>query len=68
MTTPWKITGGQPSAEETAALTAVLTALLARRTTAAPAPAQAAGGRAADSGWHRAHHNPHAIAGTWRGR
>ncbi|MEV7522697.1 acyl-CoA carboxylase epsilon subunit [Streptomyces sp. NPDC091371] len=66
MTTPWKITGGHPSAEETAALTAVLTALLARRTAAAPAPA--AGDRVPDSGWHRAHHNPHAAAGTWRGR
>ncbi|MFB6619988.1 acyl-CoA carboxylase epsilon subunit [Streptomyces sp. NPDC085524] len=66
MTTPWKITGGAPSAEETAALTAVLTALLARRTAAAPAPA--AGDRVPDSGWHRAHRNPHAAAGMWRGR
>jgi hypothetical protein len=65
MTTPWKITGGQPSAEETAALTAVLTALLARRTEAARPPA---GGRVPDSGWHRAHRNPHAAAGMWRGR
>ncbi|MFG2986835.1 acyl-CoA carboxylase subunit epsilon [Streptomyces sp. NPDC048258] len=66
MTTTWKITGGNPSAEETAALTAVLTSLLSRRAAAAQAPA--AGTRVPDSGWHRTHRNPHACAGMWRGR
>ncbi|MEU9303972.1 acyl-CoA carboxylase subunit epsilon [Streptomyces sp. NPDC048269] len=66
MTTTWKITGGNPSAEETAALTAVLTSLLARRAAAAQAPAQGTG--VPGSGWHRTHRNPHACAGMWRGR
>ncbi|MGI5377671.1 acyl-CoA carboxylase epsilon subunit [Streptomyces sp. CA-251387] len=64
--TTWQIIGGHPSAEETAALTVVLTALLTQRAAAAQQAATDRGTEA--SGWHRAHHNPHRSAGTWRGR
>ncbi|WP_407550945.1 acyl-CoA carboxylase epsilon subunit [Streptomyces sp. Pv4-95] len=64
--TIWRITGGSPRAEETAALTVVLTALLAGRAAAAEAAATEDGN--APSGWHRAHTNPHRAAGTWRSR
>ncbi|MFF7734915.1 acyl-CoA carboxylase epsilon subunit [Streptomyces sp. NPDC007984] len=61
----WQITGGSPSAEETAALTVVLTALLARQADAGE-PAQRAN---AGTGWPRRDHpNPYVAAGTWRGR
>ncbi|MFD3514392.1 acyl-CoA carboxylase epsilon subunit [Streptomyces sp. NPDC058657] len=64
-TAPWQITGGQPSAEETAALTAVLTALLAhhaatRQTSAHPTPT--------DTVWDRPSFNPRISAGSWRYR
>ncbi|MFJ3659053.1 acyl-CoA carboxylase subunit epsilon [Streptomyces sp. NPDC090119] len=60
----WKITGGTPTAEELAAVTAVLTALAAEGT-ATPAEAGAFDGPPATV-WHRPHHNPHASAGTWQ--
>lgn len=62
--TCWRITGGTPTAEEMAALTAVLTAVLARHT-AAGQEAQAREAAAATC-WHRPHHNPHAPAGMWQ--
>jgi Acyl-CoA carboxylase epsilon subunit len=61
--TLWRITGGTPTAEETAALTAVLTALLARHA-AAGQDTQAC--RTAATVWHRPHHNPHPAAGAWQ--
>lgn len=64
--TIWRITGGNPRAEETAALTVVLTALLAGRV--ASAEAAATEDSIAPSGWQRAHSNPHRAAGTWRSR
>ncbi|MFI0967698.1 acyl-CoA carboxylase epsilon subunit [Streptomyces sp. NPDC021080] len=62
--THWQITGGHPSAEETAALTVVLTSLLARQAAAAQETAEDRGTTA--PAWHRAHRNPHRPAGTWR--
>ncbi|MER6471597.1 acyl-CoA carboxylase subunit epsilon [Streptomyces collinus] len=59
----WRITGGTPTAEETAALTAVLTALLARR---ADVPGEPGEDERATTVWHRPHRNPHTPAGTWR--
>ncbi|WP_033324696.1 acyl-CoA carboxylase subunit epsilon [Streptomyces yerevanensis] len=63
--TAWQITGGSPSAEETAALTVVLTALLTQR---AATEETAARQEIVGTGWYRAHRNPYAAAGTWRGR
>lgn len=60
----WRITGGTPTAEETAAVAAVLTALLAPR--AAAGQEAGAGQEAAATVWHRPHHNPHPAAGTWQ--
>ena len=62
--TCWRITGGTPTAEETAAMTAVLTALLARHAAAGQDPG--AGRETAATVWHRPHHNPHPTAGTWQ--
>ncbi|MET9958568.1 acyl-CoA carboxylase subunit epsilon [Streptomyces sp. NPDC006326] len=56
----WRITGGNPDAEETAAVMAVLTALLAR----APEPEEPPGrGRA---GWDRGPADAFRTTGTWR--
>lgn len=63
-TPPWRITRGNPTPEETAALTAVLTALLAHHT-ARPAPP---GDRTTHTGWDRGHHSPRPPTGTWRAR
>ncbi|MFJ4279520.1 acyl-CoA carboxylase epsilon subunit [Streptomyces massasporeus] len=63
--TAWQITGGSPSAEETAALAVVLTALLAQRA----ATEETAEQETSDSGWYRREHrNAYVAAGTWRGR
>ncbi|WP_127359021.1 acyl-CoA carboxylase subunit epsilon [Actinacidiphila soli] len=64
--TAWQITGGSPSAEETAALTVVLTALLAQRAaTGEPAEQRETAG----TGWYRRDdRNSYVAAGTWRGR
>ncbi|WP_258052561.1 acyl-CoA carboxylase epsilon subunit [Streptomyces sp. Ru73] len=62
----WRIVSGSPRAEETAALTVVLTAFLAERAAAAAAAASEEPIRSA--GWHRAHRNPHRPPGTWRSR
>ncbi|MFD4790823.1 acyl-CoA carboxylase subunit epsilon [Streptomyces sp. NPDC058459] len=60
----WRIAGGNPTAEELAALTAVLTALAAGGTDA-PVEEGAPDGPQATA-WHRPHHNPHPSAGTWQ--
>ncbi|WP_137233327.1 acyl-CoA carboxylase epsilon subunit [Streptomyces sp. BPSDS2] len=64
--TTWQITKGAPTAEETAALTAVLVAALSRAAAAgrdtATKPAETG------TGWHRTHRGRHAPPGTWRGR
>ncbi|MFJ3728439.1 acyl-CoA carboxylase epsilon subunit [Streptomyces sp. NPDC090045] len=59
---PWRITRGHPDAAETAAVLAVLTALLARQ--AGERPEEPARTRAA--GWDRS--GGFRRAGTWRER
>jgi hypothetical protein len=62
---PWQITGGKPTDEETAALTAVLTALLAHHAATRDTPARP---MHTDTVWDRPHHNPHVRTGSWRSR
>jgi hypothetical protein len=62
----WRITGGNPDAAETAAVVAVLTALLGRAAAPEPEPERPSGPAA--SGWDRAPAVGHRYTGTWRQR
>ena len=62
---PWQITGGRPTDEETAALTAVLTALLAHHAASREVPARPT---PTDTVWDRPHHNRPVRTGSWRSR
>ncbi|WP_369032439.1 MULTISPECIES: acyl-CoA carboxylase epsilon subunit [Streptomyces] len=64
--TIWQITKGVPTAEETAALAAVLATVLGR--VAAAGPAEVTEPRRTGAAWHRPHRDPHPSAGMWRGR
>ncbi|MFG2998892.1 acyl-CoA carboxylase epsilon subunit [Streptomyces sp. NPDC048340] len=58
---PWRITGGHPDAAETAAVMAVLTALLSRSED--PGTEQQ---RTVASGWDRTRNSEFRHAGSWR--
>ncbi|MFD9339332.1 acyl-CoA carboxylase epsilon subunit [Streptomyces sp. NPDC060028] len=58
---PWRITGGKPDAAETAAVMAVLTALLSRSED--PGTEQP---RTVASGWDRIRTSEFRHAGSWR--
>ncbi|MBT2479883.1 acyl-CoA carboxylase subunit epsilon [Streptomyces sp. ISL-94] len=60
----WRILGGEPGEDETAAVLAVLTALLLNRS-GAPAPEPP---RTAAAGWDRAPAGGFRPAGSWRHR
>lgn len=60
-----KVVHGNPSADDLAAVVAVLLAVGQQRSSAAPHPALGSGaGRG--TGWNRARHSPHVQAGSWR--
>ncbi|MFF0745869.1 acyl-CoA carboxylase epsilon subunit [Streptomyces sp. NPDC004111] len=63
--TGWQITGGEPTDEETAALAAVLTALLAHHAATRESPARPT---PTDTVWDRPHHTPRIRTGSWRSR
>ncbi|MEU7553027.1 acyl-CoA carboxylase epsilon subunit [Streptomyces sp. NPDC044571] len=58
----WRITGGNPDAEETAAVMAVLTALLAGAAEAEPEQPP----RKGRAGWDRTPADAFRTTGTWR--
>ncbi|NEC87982.1 hypothetical protein [Streptomyces sp. SID12501] len=64
--TTWRITKGMPTAEETAALAAVLPTVLRR--VAAAGRAAATKPKKTGAGRHRPHRDRHSCAGMWRGR
>ncbi|MFF8742407.1 acyl-CoA carboxylase epsilon subunit [Streptomyces californicus] len=62
----WRISGGSPTAEETAALAAVLAVVLGRAAGGGRDAADAPG--STGTGWHRPPRVRAPSPGTWRGR
>ncbi|MBT2389308.1 acyl-CoA carboxylase subunit epsilon [Streptomyces sp. ISL-1] len=60
-----KVVRGNPSADDLAAVVAVLLAVGPQRSSAAPHLVLGSGA-ARGAGWNRARHSPHVQAGSWR--